>query len=414
MKKTKKTKQIKHAKLIALVGVFSVVAFGVPLLSSASTKQYQEGQVLVKFKDGTSSAVISKALSESGGKKKGIINGIQTTTVDVPKGREQAIVTKLSNNPAVEYAEVDTLYQAVTNDPYYANQYGLENTGQTIGGKVGLVDADIDAPEAWVKSTGNGVKVAVLDTGIDLDHEDISAKVVASQNYSTSTTLDDKYGHGTHVAGIIAASKDNTLGVTGVCPDCQIMNVKVLGDNGSGALSAIANGITWAADNGAKVINMSLGSTTSATTLSSAVSYAWKKGVVIVAAAGNNGVKSQFYPAAYTNVIAVAATDNRDVKASFSNYGSTWVDVAAPGVNIFSTIPNHPYALGTVYNYAYLSGTSMASPAVAGTAALVWTTSYGTTNTNVRYRIERQTDRIAGTGTYWAYGRVNADRAVTP
>jgi hypothetical protein len=233
---------------------------------------------------------------------------------------------------------------------------------------------------------------------------------VANKNFTTSSTVDDLYGHGTHCAGIAAATTNNSIGVAGVGFNTSLMNVKVLGDNGSGQYSWIANGITWAADNGAKVISLSLGGSSGSYTLQNAVNYAWNKGVVVVAAAGNNGNTASVYPAYYSNCIAVAATDQNDAKASFSTYGS-WVDVAAPGVSIYSTLPNHSNSIGTT-NYGSLSGTSMSTPHVAGLAALVWATSYGTSNTSVRSRIESTADAISGTGTYWKYGRINANKAV--
>jgi thermitase len=279
----------------------------------------------------------------------------------------------------------------------------------------GKPDADVDAVEAWDVTTGDGIKVAVLDTGVATDNEDIAANVVLHANFSTAATGEDNYGHGTHVAGIIAAIKD-TEGVSGVCPDCSILDGKVLNDDGSGSTSAIANGINWAVANGAKVINMSLGQRVSSRALEAAVNNAWNKGVVIVAAAGNAGTQAPIYPGAYPNVIAVAATDNNDAKASFSTYGK-WVDVAAPGVNVYSTFPKHPFALGTQngreMGYDIISGTSMASPVVAGVAALVWSTPAGTANTAVRAKVESTADAsVSGTGSYWAHGRVNACKAV--
>lgn len=217
------------------------------------------------------------------------------------------------------------------------------------------------------------------------------------------------------MAGSAAALTNNGIGVAGTCPNCVLYNVKVLADNGSGAWSWIANGITWATDNGAKVINMSLGGSSGSSTVESAVNYAWGKGVVLVADAGNSGTSSPFYPAYYTNVIAVAATDQNDNKASFSNYG-TWVDIAAPGVSILSTAPDHPNKIwGKAVKYGTLSGTSMASPHVAGAAGLVWSTGICfTDNSCVRNRIETNADQITGTGTYWVNGRLNAYRAVSP
>jgi thermitase len=188
------------------------------------------------------------------------------------------------------------------------------------------------------------------------------------------------------------------------------MNVKVLGDNGSGYYSWVAKGITWAADNGAKVINLSLGGPAGSGTLQNAVNYAWGKGCVIVVAAGNNGNGNPSYPAYYDNCIAVAATDPNDSKASFSNHGF-WVDVAAPGVDIYSTLPNHKNQIGP-RNYGTLSGTSMAAPHVAGVAALVWATEYGTDNSAVRERIESTGDELEGTLGNYGIGRVNAYLAV--
>ena len=182
-----------------------------------------------------------------------------------------------------------------------------------------------------------------------------------------------------------------------------------------GSSSGLASGIDWAVSNGAKVINMSLGVRASRT-LETAVNNAWSKGVVLVAAAGNGGNQAKIYPGAYPNVIAVAATDNTDAKASFSTYGASWVDIAAPGVNVYSTFPNHAFALGTQNNrsfgYDVGNGTSMSSAIVAATAALAFSSHPGATNASVRAAVESTADKIAGTGTNWANGRVNAYSAV--
>jgi subtilisin family serine protease len=223
-------------------------------------------------------------------------------------------------------------------------------------------------------------------------------------NYTDSPEDGDVHGHGTHVAGSVAALTDNQKGVSGTCPGCTLYDVKVLDDAGSGAYSWISEGIIWAADNGAKVINMSLGGRTGSSTVRSAIDYAWGKGVVVVAAAGNDGTSAHAYPAAYNNVLAVGATDNRDSKASFSNYGSSWVDVAAPGVGILSTTVDGAY--GTK------SGTSMATPHVAGEAGLIWSKTDlcdEADNACVRNQIESTADPVSGTGTYWDKGRINAN-----
>ncbi len=189
------------------------------------------------------------------------------------------------------------------------------------------------------------------------------------------------------------------------------MGVKVLDYSGSGTVSAVASEIQWAADNGAQVINLSLGTSTPFTTLERAINHAWNRGAVLACAAGNGGNTAKTYPAAYTNCIAVSATAANDAKAYFSTYGADWVSVAAPGVNILSTMQDDWFWCFLCYWYGYypeydaLSGTSMAAPHVAGLATLVWARGACQTNTCVRSKIESTADRI-GTA-YWKYGRVN-------
>jgi thermitase len=381
---------------------------------------------MVKFRDkGAAASVLRQhGLSEGPG-----IGSTGAHLIKVPAGKELQLIEALSRNRAVEYAEPDEVVTAATDDQYFPQQYALQNTGQSLTSTAGTLvaadgaaDADVDAVEAWNVPTVGGTKVAILDTGVANVHDDIAPQVVGYANFVSADTKEDpkadpedKYGHGTHVAGIVAAKANNKIGVAGVCPDCGILDVKVLNDAGAGSSSVIANGISWAASNGAKVINMSLGQRVSSRTLETAVNNAWNKGVVIVAAAGNAGTQAKIYPGAYPNVIAVAATDNKDNKASFSTYGK-WVDVAAPGVSVYSTFPNHPFVLGTQNGrhtgYDVASGTSMASPIVAGVAALVWSTPAGTANTTVRNKVESTADAISGTGTSWAHGRVNACRAL--
>jgi thermitase len=377
------------------------------------------GQIIVKFRDKGAAAGLLRqhGLSEGAG-----IGSTGAQLIKVPADKESTLIEALSRNPAVEYAEPDELATAASTDQYFPRQYALQNNGQSFTNTAsdlvvagGKADADVDAVEAWNVTTGSGIRVAVLDSGVATDNPDINPKVVARANFSTAATNEDNYGHGTHVAGIVAATSDNTIGVAGVCPGCTILAGKVLNDSGVGSSSGLANGINWAVSNGAKVINMSIGVRASRT-LETAVNNAWSKGVVLVAAAGNGGNQTKIYPGAYPNVIAVAATDNTDAKASFSTYGASWVDVAAPGVNVYSTFPNHTFVLGTQnkrsLGYDVGNGTSMSSPIVAATAALAWSSHSGATNTSVRANIESTADKISGTGTYWAHGRVNADKAV--
>lgn len=395
--------KVAYRAVVVLVLVAAMLAPRVGTAPALATDEFVPGEVLVKFKPGTPGAQVSAAHRQAGGEPREVIPGIDVQVVRVAPGRERAAVEAYRRNPNLTFAEINGFYSAVQdswvpNDPLYGQQWQYPK---------------IQAPEAWPVTTGYaGVPIAILDTGIDQSHEDLKAKIVKNVNFTTSKTVDDQYGHGTHAAGSAAAVTNNGLGVAGTCPNCVLYNVKVLGDNGSGSWSAIANGIVWAADNGAKVVNMSLGGSSGSSTVEAAVNYAWDKGVVLVAAAGNSGSSSPTYPAAYTNVIAVAATDQNDQKASFSNFGS-WVDIAAPGVNILSTAPDHRNRIWrSGVKYATLSGTSMATPHVAGTAGLVWSTGQCGTNSGVRARIENGADKIPGTGTYWTYGRLNVYNAV--
>lgn len=234
-------------------------------------------------------------------------------------------------------------------DPYLSRQWGPR---------------DIGVSGLWQFTTGDdNVVVAILDTGIDAHHEELANKVVAAVNFTDSPTAEDFYGHGTHVAGIIAASAGNGIGITGLAPGSSIMNVKVADDTGRCLASAIARGITWAVDNGARVINISLELTEPSPMLEEAVDHAWEKGALVIAAAGNEGSEAPIYPAYYDNVISVAALETNGELAPLSNHGD-WVDVAAPGYKIYGTLPNN--------TYGYKSGTSFAAAHVSGLAALLF------------------------------------------
>lgn len=293
--------------------------------------------------------------------------------------------------PEVEYAEPNYTMKAFYTpaDPYFnAYQYGPQV---------------IQAPGAWDITTGTpAVKIAVVDTGVQPDHPDLAGKMLPGRDYVDGDGVaQDGNGHGTHVAGIAAAATDNGRGIAGMAPRAAILPVRVLGNDGDGSMAAVANGIVYAANQGAQVINLSLGAPVSATTLANAVQYAWDRGSVLVAAAGNDSSSAAHYPANYPNVIAVASTNRYDARSSSSNYGR-WVEVAAPGEDILSTYPGG--------YYAYMSGTSMAAPHVAGLAALL--AAQGRSNADIRQRILGSSDPVPGTGTYWQYGRVNARRAV--
>jgi thermitase len=354
-------------------------------------------EIILKYKSNTPESEKVKMHAENNAARKHRIDKLSLEVVDVPKGHRDTAIKQYKHNTYVAYAEPNFKAQAfgITDDVALSQQWGLFK----------IDAANQAAMSAWDITEGNqSVKVAILDTGIDSTHTDLAGKIAGSSNFTTSSTLDDTVGHGTHVAGITAAATNNGLGVAGTGYNTVLLNGKVLDDSGSGYYSWIASGIVWAADNGAQVINMSLGGSASSQALQDAVNYAWSKGVVVVAAAGNSNTNAPMYPGYYTNVIAVAATDSNDQRANFSNFGN-WVDVAAPGVSIYSTYKGN--------SYATLSGTSMATPFAAGTAALIWAKGYCTTNTCVRTQLEQTADKISGTGSLWAWGRINAYKAVT-
>lgn len=357
-------------------------------------------RILVKFKPGVSEAVRQNIHRAQGAAVIGELKGIGVQILKVPNGKVMEKVLAYRAHGAVEYAEPDYIATAfeVPNDPSFDQQWGM---------------TQIDAPEAWSVTTGSSsVKIAILDTGIDIHHPDLDGKIASSDmhNYTDSPTTDDLYGHGTHVAGIAAAETNNSVGVAGVGYSCSLASYKVLNDTGSGAYSWIAAGIEAAANDGVAVINMSLGSKFASSTLELAVNYAWSKGVVIVASAGNAGNSRPNYPAYYANCIAVAATDSSDAKASFSNYGS-WVDVAAPGVDIYSTMPSEGSEIGLT-NYGSLSGTSMSAPHVTGLAALV-KAKRGGNNTEIRGWIEDSAEPVGSIWTTYGIKRINALAAVS-
>lgn len=409
--------------LAIFIGVISVlVTFVQDQVLAEGNEDFVRGEILVKFKETATVDEIVAVHGKYGGRVKKTIPGIGIQVVSVDEQRIGEIISSYAKNAQVEHVEPNYIAYALVDDTAFNRQWGLNNTGQQVCNTAGDIctqgteDADIDASEAWGITMGSPeVKVAILDSGIDQDHEDLVGKIIDEFNFTDSPTVDDLYGHGTHVAGIVAVNTNNNIGVAGVGYQSGLMNGKVLADNGYGSYSWIIEGIIWATDNVADVINMSLGGPRKSSLLEEAVNYAWERDVVVVAAAGNSANSSKTYPAYYSNCIAVAATDNNDVKASFSSYGG-WVDVAAPGENIYSTRPNHSYYQETLYNrsqnYDFGSGTSMSTPHVAGVAALVWSTEYGTNAQSVRDRIEQTADPVVGTGNYWEWGRVNACNAV--
>jgi len=318
----------------------------------------------------------------------------------------------------------------VPDDAQFGQQWGMHNTGQVIQGVAGLPDVDIDAPQAWAIHTGDfgTVTVALLDSGLN-SHPEYGNNAPpypngrVLQGYNTvlnsdnPANLQDTCPHGTHIAGVIGAAGNNAQGVAGVTWGAYLMPVKILTGCG-GATVDLIEGITWAADNGAQVINISvqynIASPATIALLQSAVDYAHDAGAILVAAAGNNdfcgnGVPpsndSVCYPARLNHVIAVSATENHDVLGTFSNYGEQ-IDIAAPGKDIRST--------WTAGSYSYLLGTSVATPHVSGLAALIKSYWPGATNTQIESLIMETVDDLGDPGwdNRYGHGRVNAGRAL--
>lgn len=431
---------------IALV----VLAFTARPFAQTPPRHFVTGEILVKFQPGASAAAKADAHRAAGGTVLAEIARIGVQRVAVSAGNETGAIDRYQRNPNVLYAEPNFIRtvptptaqtvepQVIPGDYYFDEQWALHNTGQEfycipwIGGElcfyVGTPDADIDAPEAWAISTGTAVTVAVIDTGIDYTHPDLAANYDGGYDYvSGDSDPFDDHGHGTHVSGTIAAALNNPTGtpareegVVGVAPHARIRAYKVCDANGACSDFAIDQAIVQAAADGAKVINMSLGDVVYSRSMDDAVQVAWSDGLVIVAGAGNNASNELFYPAALEHVISVAAFDEDNRQASFSNYGS-WVDIAAPGNVILSTYPMATCVAtatpGDTGCYTWLSGTSMSTPHVSGAAALVWSRSDVTTNSEVVDILLHSADP-AGVApvrldTWTAHGGLNIRNALT-
>jgi thermitase len=281
--------------------------------------------------------------------------------------------------------------QLVPNDPYWSLQWGPQK---------------IEADYAWDTTLGDpSVLVAVIDTGIDYTHPDLATNYVPLGYDWVNMDADpiDDHGHGTHCAGIIAAVLNNNVGIAGLA-QVRVMAEKVLNSGGAGTWDWVANGIINATDCGADIISMSLGGYGDSELVHEAVKYAYDAGVLVIAAAGNDNTNMKSYPAGYDEVIAVAATDQYDNKAWFSNWGD-WIELAAPGVDIYSTVP---------WGYESWSGTSMAAPHVSGVAALIWSRYPNKTNDWVRLWLRHTAEDLGDPGfdLYYGYGRINARNAV--
>jgi thermitase len=389
------------------------------VMTSGSPGSIRAGHILARFKTTPGQAVLDQLNTAFGARMVGTIPGIGVTHLQAP-GSGLALLGHLRKRSDVEFAEFDSTVQTMQslspnppNDTYYSTAYASAKYGNVAQ----WGPQAVSAPSAWALTSGSpSIVIAIVDTGVDDTHPDLASKIVGEYSY-VGRSSKDGFGHGTHVAGIAAAATDNNTGVAGMCPNCSILSVKVLDDQGSGYISDVASGITYAASHGARVISMSLGGSGRTQTLANALDYAIANNALPVCAMGNSGSGYNTpEPAYWHDCLSVIATDQTGAKASFSNYGMI-ADVAAPGVAVLSTMPTYPVTLTTKYgyktNYDALSGTSMATPMVSGIAGLVLSENPSLTPTQVAGIIEAS----SGDGASWtpdlAFGVVNAYKAVS-
>ncbi len=388
--------------LFSLLLVCSMVILSLPRPALAASENGQAGRLIIKFRD---ASVQAASVQEMDNSVKAMLStdlagqvqvddlGSGTGRVKVSGNSLQKVKDQLAASGAVEYVEEDQVRKAfgVPNDPEYYREWHLPA---------------ISADAAWDVTQGSASTIiAVIDTGVDYTHPDLSPNVVQGYNFvANNTNAYDDNGHGTHVSGIAAAVGNNGYGIAGVDWNARIMPLKVLDAQGSGYDSDVARAIRYAADKGADVISMSLGGGGYSQTLQDAINYAYQKGLVIVAAAGNDGTNLISYPAAMDNVISVAALDSSDNLASFSNYGQG-LDISAPGLAIYSTVPG---------GFATYSGTSMATPVVSGTAALVLGRHPDRSPGDITQMLFNSATDLGGAGydTRFGYGKVNAYAAL--
>jgi len=380
-----------RAKLL-LLALGLVLSAPAPADPNLRTVAFAKGRVLVQPRAGLSDKELDKLLKPYGGQRKGHLKQINVHIIELAaNANEIAVMQALSKNPHLKFAELDEAVppELIPNDPYYGNAWHLPKIG---------------APGAWDASTGLGVTIAILDTGVDATHPDLIAALVPGWNtYDNNSLSGDVHGHGTAVAGAAAASGANAVGVAGVAWRARIMPIRVTDTSGYGYYSTIASGINWAADHGARVANVSFAGIPGSSTIASAAQYLRGKGGVVVVAAGNSGIQEPYAANPYLTV--AGATDSADAKASFSSFGA-FVDVGAPGVSIWTTARGGSYGSG--------SGTSFASPVTAGVYALMIAANANLapgTLDSLLFSTARDLG-TAGFDPYFGYGRVDAGAAV--
>jgi thermitase len=369
------------ALLIALLASLAVGLAGPSRATTASARDYDDRHILVGWKRSVGASAKLGVLSNLGGSLANRLGSIDVDVVAVPAGQDvRQWVERYENNPLVSFAELNYKVEAFSepSETLFSQQWGFHNTGQPVAGSLvdGTPDWDIDAPEAWTTAYGagtfpsaGGTRVAIIDSGIDRAHAELLSKVkacasaLAAVGVVTEGTCSDDNFHGTHVAGTVAATTNNGLGVAGTAPNAELAIFKALNASGVGFVTDIVAGIDWSwRTAGAKIISMSLGSEQGTSTEQRAVRDADAAGVLVVAAAGNGFDDVPNYPANYPEVMSVASFNQAGVISAFSTCNPD-VEIAAPGEDIWSTFPENTYGV--------ISGTSMATPHVAGAAALV-------------------------------------------
>lgn len=397
---------------VLLVSLASAIALVV--LSSAASGQvagnevdedpagapYAAGELLVTYKEAASERDVDSVERKADAEVEEEIPEIDTQLLELPevkderseKIRERELEEtkrELEKDPAVESVDYNYVYTGsfTPRDPGFKRQWGLKRTG---------------FPKAWNKTRGKRSRIAIVDSGAAVGHVDLRYKIAAKYDFrNRNGTVEDLHSHGTHVAGI-AAAKVNRRGTVGGCPGCTLIIAKALDKNLIGYNSDIIDAIIWSANKKARVINLSLGSTSRSEAMKDAVTFARRKGAVVVAAGGNYGNNETVYPAAHRGVIGVSHTDSNNRRVFDASYGP-WIDVAAPGYNILSTVPG---------GYAYKNGSSMATPHVAGLAGLMARRGYSRKAIERRIQLTAQDLGPRGNDDYYGRGLIRADRAV--
>ncbi|MEZ4707609.1 MAG: S8 family peptidase [Caldilineaceae bacterium] len=385
-----------------------------PSFGQAITNIQTETQIVyIQFQPDVSRADAAQTIAQMGGALSDWLEPLHIAKVQLSATVDKAFTSNLwelaQNESSIQFLESgaviagDTLNHDAAddyNDPSFA--VADESYGQR----------KVEALAAWEIITGTQeVIIAILDTGINPEHPEFEGRIIMGYDYiNDDADPTDDHGHGSHVSGIAAAALNNGQGAAGICPNCSILAVKVLNENNAGTWGSAAQGIIYAVDNGARVINLSLGANVPSNTIKSAIDYAQENGVLIVAAAGNSASSNYFYPAAYEGIMGISATNSNDELWGLSNRGE-YIDVAAPGHLIYGPSKSLDHEFG---GYVYKSGTSMAAPFVAGLAGLLFSQDPSRTAEDVVGIITQSADDLgdAGRDDYFGYGRINVLAAV--